>query len=201
MRNLLGVMLVLSVLVVSSCVIVEECLPTGGTLTGGTVVDTVPAEVHDMTEEDVFALIKSGGITSSQISVKGVKLGDHFAEIRDNLGLPYSMEEFESGAVINARYLHAETNVTTVIFHLENDIITRIVVRAEYNENLHGETIINRSKDDITRFFGKPDFFDDAVALRTYYYKDIGLEIYHRRRKMLGFGLIPEGSAKELYRN
>jgi len=189
MRGMIKVWVMVFLLAfVSGCIVVEDC---PSPLTGNVTATT---DMYDLTQVDIFSLLKAGDITSSQISIKGVVLGSRFSEVQDAFDLPYSMEEYDEGHIINARYISAN-NKTTLIFHLVDDVVERIVVKSAFNENLHGETIINRKKDDITRFFGKPDFFEDAVKVRTYYYNDIGLEIYHRRRVMLGFGLIPPGSA------
>lgn len=183
--KLKNMILIFSIAILASaCIIVEPC--------DNTTVNATPdlQGEYDLTQTDVFALLKEGSIKSDQVSVGGVSLGGGFSDVSDSFGLPYSLEEYEGG-IVNARYVEPNTNLTTLIFHLENNSITRIVVRSPFNDNLHGDTVIDMKKDDMTAFFGKPDSFEDATSLVTYYFNDMGLEMYLKRKNVIGFGLVP----------
>jgi len=147
-------------------------------------------ESYDITGADVIDLIDKNLITSEQVSVKGLKLGDNLLEIFRVFGTESYLEEFPKEKITNVRYWN-EDNQTTVIFHLVDNKIQRMAIKKGMRDQLIGKTGESLELKEITSMFGKPDKSEDTTTFRIYTYKDKGLEIYHKRKKMFGFGLIP----------
>lgn len=158
--------------------------PTGG-VTGEVLNDT-----YDVTEEDVYDLFDQNLITSEQVTVKGVGLGDNLIHIFRAFGTESYIEEFQADNIVNVIYTN-EDNKTMIIFHLVDSKVARIAIRKGMRDQLIGRTAEANELQDITRAFGKPDENVDLSKFRIYTYHDKGLEIYHKRKKMIGFGLIP----------
>ena len=151
---------------------------------------SISSETYDVTEADVYDLFDKNLITSKQVTVQGVGLGDNLLEVFRAFGRDSSFEEFPEDNIINVRYAN-DQNVTTVIFHLVNNSVERIAIKDGLRDELIGRTAERRQLQNITLSFGKPDKSEDVFNFRIYTYSDKGLEIYHRRKRMFGFGLIP----------
>ena len=158
-------------------------LPTGQVIFGD-----VP--YYEVTEHDIYDLFDKNRITSEQVTVKGVRLGDNLLEVLRTFESDGYMEQYPKDDITNVRYAN-EKNETTVIFHLVANKVERIAIREGMREELVGRTAERTPLRNLTLSFGKPDQSVDVMDFRIYTYEDKGLEIYHRRKKMFGFGLIP----------
>lgn len=161
----------------------------GCDITGGGTVNVI-STTYDVTEADVYDLFDKNLITSAQVTVKGVGLGDNLLEVFRAFGRDSYFEEFPEDNIVNVRYAN-EQNKTMVIFHLVNNSVERIAIKDGLRDELIGRTAERRQLQNITLSFGKPDKSEDVFNFRIYTYSDKGLEIYHRRKRMFGFGLIP----------
>lgn len=177
------------VIMLSSCIVVESPCPA----TQGDQVTVVADDRYELLEDDALTLIDQRKITGDQVTVDGVGLGDGFQDLLDAIGTPQVIDEFYDDNIINAKYEN-EDGETTYIFHLENDSITRIVIRGGLNPRLPEGSKINIDLADITTRFGKPEFNEDVLlansGYRTYYYYTRGLEIYHARKNMIGYAFV-----------
>ncbi len=144
----------------------------------------------DATKVDVFDLLDKKQITSENISVKGVALGDDLATVIESFGVPEFIDEFPEEGIMNVRY-ESEKNVSSVVFNLVNDSVERITVRGGFNPQLIGRSRLELWQlENITTSFGKPDVSFDTQFARVYEYHDLGLELFHRRKQLQGFALV-----------
>lgn len=168
------------------CVFLVGCIEVPS---GAHVVDT-EVIIYDVTEHDVYTLFDQNLITADQVTVKGVGLGDNLLEVLRAFDSESFIEQYPAYNITNVRFWDAETNRTTVIFHLVNGRVERIAIKEGMRSQLVGRTAEPINQANITLSFGKPDKSEDIAPFRVYTYSDKGLEIYHRRKKMFGFGLI-----------
>lgn len=194
--RLLTIIAVLTMMLLSGCIVVEN---TCDDPTQPTPVIT-PGDTYELFTDDALTLIDQKKITSDQVTVDGVSLGDDFNKIVQLLGPPNVIDEFYDDNVINAKYENEEGS-TMYIFHLENDSVTRIVIRGGANTRLPEGSKVKMDLATITSRFGKPDYTEDVLlansGYRTYYYYTRGLEIYHVRKDMIGYALIAPGPVPE----
>jgi len=197
--RLLTIIVILSMMLLSSCIVVENTCPEQPvTTTAG------PTDMHELFEEDVLGLIDKKTITADKVTVDGVALGDKMQDLMEHIGVPQVIDEFfdEDGVIgiTNAKY-ETEDGRTLYIFHLENNSVSRIVLREGANERLPEGSKVKMDLATITTKFGKPDYTEDVLlantAFRTYYYYTRGLEIYHKRKKMIGYAFIPSQPVPE----
>ena len=161
----------------------------GCDLTGGGTVDIPSDEIYDVTETDVYDLFDQNLITSEHVTVRGVALGDNLLQVFRAFGTESYMDEYPDDRIVNVRYVN-DRNRTSVIFHLVNGSVERMAIKDGMRDELVGRTAESNYLHNITRSFGKPDASVDISDFRIYTYNDKGLEIYHRRKHMFGFGLI-----------
>jgi len=155
--------------------------------TGQLIFEDVP--YYEVTEHDIYDLFDKNMIISEQVTVKGVRLGDNLLEVLRAFESDSYMEQYPKDDITNVRYVN-EKNKTTVIFHLVANKVERIAIREGMREELVGRTAERTPLRNLTLSFGKPDQSVDVKDFRIYTYEDKGLEIYHKRKKMFGFGLI-----------
>lgn len=147
--------------------------------------------------DDIFADLDSLDVT--EVSVMGVRLGDSLYTAQQVFGIEDSSSSFPEQGVVNLEYGESlGLDATGLIFHFENNILTKISVQPPFNEYLKGETRIDRSKNEVYRYFGIPERFSDFHKLRIFHYDDLGLEIYINRQDMVGFGLILQEQSKDI---
>ena len=149
---------------------------------------------YEITETDIFSL---SNFTSSEISVKGIMLGDSFDQVLEKLGYPDAQKDYPPD-IINLEYSkRINLNGTGLILQFKNKILKKITIREPFNEYLIGKTKIIHSKDEIYNIFGAPDEMKfvpihqgSTIVFRNNMYKDKGLEIYIRKNKEIGFGFV-----------
>ena len=205
MDKRLILVLLVALSAVAGCVVVESC-DSQDVVEPGTQVSTPsssaapdsissyvqPNDTYELFKTDVLDLIDKKQITSAQVTVDGVQLGDNFQEAIDKVGYPQYIDEFLDGVVLNAKYEN-EDGTTKYLLHFENNVLTRIVIR-ETTPGLIGTSVPDMDQAEITSRFGKPDASEDnagnTVSFRTYYYYDLGLEVYHKRKHMIGYAFV-----------
>lgn len=198
----------IGLLLLGGCITVDQACPepaTGAQSNQSTMTTTPSTQPHAMGAKELTdqALLSDLGksISATDVTVNGVRLGDDFQQMLDMLGTPQVIDEFDGDDVINAKYENDE-GFTSVIYHFEQGKISRIVVRGGLNDKLPSANQVNMTLDDITRTFGKPDKEEDVLlkdsGYRVYYYYDKGLEIYHVRKHMVGYALVPPQKAAEM---
>ena len=149
---------------------------------------------YEITETDIFSV---PDFKSDEISVKGIMLGDSFDFVLEKIGYPDIQTEPLPG-ITNIEYSkRINLNETGLILQFENKILKKITIREPFNEYLIGKTKIIHSKDKIYNIFGVPDDLKlipinegSPIVFRNNIYKDKGLEIYIRKNKEIGFGLV-----------
>ena len=187
MNRVVTLTVILCLVLLTSCIVVESACPPG------TEVQPSTDTRHELFEEDVLTLIDDDAITSNQVTVDGVGLGDSFQDLINAIGTPQVIDEYTEDNIINAKYEN-ELDQTTYIFHFENDKVTRIVIRPGLNDRLPEGSKIDMDLSTITSRFGKPDFSEDVLlahrGFRTYYYYPKGIELYHKAKKLIGYALV-----------
>lgn len=144
--------------------------------------------IYELTQYDVLELLSKKQIKSTNIAVRGVKLGDRFMDVKNKIGLPDYVEDYYDGKATNLKY--EKNGETSMIVHLEDNIVARIVVREGMDSELAGKSRIGMSIEDVTATFGKPTEFEDSRFGRTYRYKPRGFEIYLKKQHVFGYGFI-----------
>ncbi len=144
--------------------------------------------IYELTQYDVLELLSKKQIKSTNVAVRGIKLGDRFMDVKNKIGLPDYVEDYYDGKATNLKY--EKNGETSMIVHLENNIVTRIVVREGMNSELAGKSRIGMNIEDVTVTFGKPTEFEDSIFGRTYRYKPRGLEVYMKKQHVFGYGFI-----------
>lgn len=144
--------------------------------------------IYELTKYDVLDMLHKKQIKSTNIAVRGVRLGDRFMDVKNKIGLPDYVEDYYDGKTTNLKY--ERDGKTSMIVHLEDNTVTRIVIREGMDSELAGKSKIGISIEEVTTTFGKPTEFEDSKFSRTYRYKPRGLEIYLDRQRVFGYGLI-----------
>lgn len=157
----------------------------------GLVEPELNLTMYELTNTDVLRLMDDNLITSKQVTVFGIKLGDPPSALIKKMGAPQYIDDF--GDVVNFKYEAPNTNETIIIFHMVNDEIKRIVIREGMQQVLINESRLGMNLRNITDKFGKPDKTQDTIFVRTYSYDDLGLEINHRRKIMNSYAFVPVG--------
>ncbi len=143
--------------------------------------------IYELTEHDVLNMLSKRLIKSTNVAVKGVKLGDRYMNVQNKLGIPDYIEEYYDG---NTNLQYEKDGQPYIVIHLENNTVMRIVVKPSMESELHGKSKMALTLDQITSLFGKPTEFEDTRYLRIYKYKPRGLEIYIKRKEMMGYGFV-----------
>ncbi len=154
------------------------------------------AEQVEITERDVVPLLFNESLNSTQVTVRGVQLGDSKQNVTAALGAPYNFTRFDD--VLN--YYYRGGNGTALIVHMENETVTRITLQQPFNEQLHGKTVINETKSGIYRDLGLPDSKDIAFKYIIFEYEKEGVEIITFRGDEFGFSLLPPDKVSESIR-
>ena len=185
---------VLTVLIVlvAGYLIAEALGPTlTNTPTGSTVLRVPqPMKTYEITTDDVFAL---EGLKSELISVKGIQLGDSLDRVVELLGEPELVYKYPTSLSF---FYGEKLNLSpqALIIHGENNKVTKIYVALPFNPLLKGSTKIAYDLRGIYDKFGRPDLQEDLPKIRRFTYYERGLEVYHIRKQMLAFALIPSQS-------
>lgn len=142
---------------------------------------------YDMALDDILSV---KGIVSTDITIFGAGLGSSMMDIVERVGKP-DLQQSPRPGVVNVEY-REWFNLTKIglLFHFENDTVTRITIKHPLNDYLHGETVINHTKEDLYRMFGKPDKIQLLSTFTVYSYYDQGIEVIMDGPKMNGFSLI-----------
>jgi len=128
---------------------------------------------HELTEEDPLAIPH---VLGTDISVHGVHLGSSMADAIERLGKP-DAQTSPAPDTFNFEYNKAlNTSKTALLVHFDKDIATRITVKRPFNPFLHGETVINHTKEDLYRLFSKPDKIQLLSTVTVYSYYDQGID-------------------------
>lgn len=151
-------------------------------------------KTYEITEIDVLSL---KDLSSRDISVKGLKLGDSLENIIDKLGYPDSQLSYLPN-ILNIEY-GKRLNLEDVglIFHLEDDKITRITIKEPFNKFLVGKTKINNTKAEIYYLLGIPEKVDkiplkenSILLMRLYRYTGKGIEVIIRQKEQNALSLV-----------
>ncbi len=144
----------------------------------------------ELTQDDGLARVDEFKANASVFRLKGIQIDSTMEEIIKAWGNPSSIESFPELDVINIKYNSREINQTVVIFHVVNNSVRRVVLKEGANSFLVGKSKINYTKNDIITTFGKPDKEEITKFATIYYYYPEGLEIYHKRKHMIGWGFV-----------
>ena len=145
--------------------------------------------MQELAGDDVLELMRQDLLNSSFVSVKGVRLGDSAETVITKRGKPVFSESPDAG-LLNLRFENA-AKVTDMIVHLENGTVTRIAVKEGMSPVLVNRSKMEYRKEDVTRALGKPDKIYDTKYYHIFEYHPLGLEVYFKAKKMVGFGFVP----------
>ncbi|MBI4448953.1 hypothetical protein HY641_02925 [Candidatus Woesearchaeota archaeon] len=161
---------------------------------------TLRSEPIELTSEDGLALIDAHQANASVFKVKGVGLQSSMEEVVTAWGNPDKIDPFPEVDTINLIYNNKQTNETAVTFNIVRNSVQRVVFR-EGADFLVGKSRVNMSKDNIITRFGKPDKEEMTTLMSMYYYYPEGLELYHRRQIVRGWGFVQPQSPREVVYN
>ncbi len=137
----------------------------------------------EITQSDVIA----SDLNAKEITFFGAKLGDTRDAVVENLGKPDYMKTY-SGNVENIEYsTKFEMADVGLLFHLENEIVTSIVVKQPFNKYLHGDTVIDWTKDEMLQRFGSADSAEMQYPFKIYTYNDRGIKFIIDRKEQNGW--------------
>ncbi|MBW2990530.1 hypothetical protein KY348_02375 [Candidatus Woesearchaeota archaeon] len=137
---------------------------------------------YEIAEDDVFSV---KDFTSTEISFFGLMLGDSYEDVLERLGIPDVMFIPKDESFRNMEYrnkIGIGSVYSGIIFHLENDTVTRITVKSAFNKYLHGNTSIGTDKEVIYALLDIPDYQSFIVNLRVFHYVEKGVEVYFKNR-------------------
>ena len=141
-------------------------------------------EKYEITEIDIVSIIRNEEeLSSDQITILGIKLGDSEEEVEKKIGKPdIRNTDYQLDNIINLEYSsQLGLNGTGIIIHLEDSEVTRMTILKPFNEKLVGLTKLGKSKEEIYAYFGKPDSIDrmvkgSRVEFKTFVYTN-GIEV------------------------
>ncbi|MBN2142468.1 hypothetical protein JW711_04010 [Candidatus Woesearchaeota archaeon] len=138
---------------------------------------------YEIALEDAFEL-SGGNLTSLDISVLGVKLGDRYEEVIYTLGLPdvaYIAADKSYKNLDYSKKIGIGGLVAAVTFHLDNDTVTSINMRPPLNKYLQGNTSLGIEKEYIYSQFDLPDYQDFILNHKAFHYVEKGIDFYINR--------------------
>ena len=122
----------------------------------------------DLAKVDAFS--KNPALTSQDISVMGVKLGDLPETVYDRLGKPDIATPYEPN-ILNLEYSKSlDMQDIGLLIHFEAGIVTRITIMAPFNKYLKGSTKIQYDKEELFRKFGNPSESKLGYPFKEYDY-------------------------------
>ncbi len=145
-----------------------------------------PEAEYEIAEHDVFTLTM-GNFTSTEISFFSVMLGDSYEELLERLGIPDTIFMPADESYKNLEYRKKigisglESGLT---FHLENNTVTRITVKPNFDKYLHGNTSIGTDKQTIYTVLDLPDYTSFVTSYRVLNYVEKGVEVYLRTNQV-----------------
>jgi hypothetical protein len=147
------------------------------------VIPNTDPNLHDITKEDIF---KSQDITSRDISIFGIKLGDTPETVHRFLGKPDITTPYDPN-ILNIEYSESlGTEEVSLLIHFESGVITRMTIMAPFNKYLKGSTRIQYTKEDLFRKFGRPDESRLGYPFKEYDYNDLGITFIIDRNQQVG---------------
>ena len=131
---------------------------------------------YEITKTDIFAI---ENITSDQIKILDMKVGDSADFMLETLGEPDILTPYDENTIFNCEYGESiGLNGTGVIFNVEGNTIKRITLLKLFNPFLQGSTIfLNMTKYDAYSMFGSPDRQTEETFTRIFYYDETGIDI------------------------
>ncbi len=143
-------------------------------------------QTFELTERDLFTEKRWN---PGKVSVFNITLGDSMDLILSTLGKPDEVIHHPIQDIVNIGYGPViGLDKTGLFFHLVNKTLDRITIKQEFNQYLHGQTVINYTKKDIYEKFGIPQEQEDLPKFRIFRYSQ-GLEIIHTAKQMKAFVL------------
>lgn len=143
---------------------------------------------YDVTKTDIFSI---PDIKGDLVSVKGISLGDDIEKVAGKLGKP-DIQSIHAPNIANWEYRESlELPSTGLLIHMESGIVTKISIFKPFNTYLKGETLIDKTKDEIYRKYGAPDktrlekIYNRAQIVATY--ENLGFEFIIMGGDQIGF--------------
>jgi hypothetical protein len=141
---------------------------------------------YELTEDDAFAI---QGVLSTNISVFGTHLGSTMEEVIEAVGQADNQNVPADGQMNWEYSASLDMEKIGLLFHFDDEKVTRITVKKPFNKYLQGSTQINHTKEDLYKMFGKPDKMQLLTFFTVYSYYDQGIEVFMDGPKMNGFSL------------
>lgn len=187
-RRMLAVLSVMAVLLLAGCSIKPVGRNVNANFNDKYNYEVTDTNRYEITETDVLGMLGKRLIKSTNVAIKGVKLGDRYLDVQDKLGLPDYVEDYADG---NTNLKYEKNGEAYLIVHLSNNTVTRIVVRPGMNDMLSGKSKIGGTLEDMIKIFGKPSSFTDTQFFVIYSFKPYGLEVYTKAKQIVSYGFVP----------
>ena len=142
-------------------------------------------KIYEATTVDVLSIPH---IKASQVSIKGVKLGDTLEDVLKKLGYPDKQQIFQPD-ITNVEYSKKlGMEESGLILHFKGDILARMTLKAPFNQHLIGMTKVNNTKTQLFNLLGKPDIVKKVpiapgsfLLMSLYVYENRGIELLIRK--------------------
>ena len=151
-------------------------------------------KTYEITETDILSLSK---IKSSQVSVKGVFLGDSMEQVIEKIGYPDGQQAFPPDITNMEFGKRLNLEETGLILHFKGEILTRITIKDSMNELLVGKTKVGGTKTELFSLLGAPDSIEkipvapeSTLLVSLYTYEDKGIELLIRKNKQNALSLF-----------
>jgi hypothetical protein len=138
---------------------------------------------YEYARDDVYTL-SQGNLTSAEVSVLGVMLGDSYDEVLERLPIPDVMYIAADKSYRNMEYskkIGIGGITTAITYHLDNDVVTRISMRLPFDKYLHGNTSMEQSKEYLYATFSVPEYQDFIANHKVFHYVEKGFDFYLNR--------------------
>jgi len=148
--------------------------------------------VYDIIKVDYVSLpgFLNDSITSDNISVYGVKVGDDISSVVNNpkFGKPDLSASFnETGNVTNIEYREKfGLNKSGILFNTLDGKIRRITIKQPFSVFLVGKSNMNHSLRGIYDTYGLPDSQEQLPYFRIFHYPDRGMDLLVDKNKLNG---------------
>ena len=152
-----------------------------------TLIDTAPHTPNEL----LFSEVLGADFVSSNITVLGVSLGMTEDDVLQRLGTADIAQEFEFGGIKNWQYAEKlGLNQSGVIFHIEQRVVTRIIVTAAMDEYLSEANKVSKTKAELYAARGIPDRQYDLKKMRFFVYNTQGYESYLNQDKQFQYSFV-----------
>jgi len=126
-------------------------------------------------------MLSKGNLSSLQISVFGVMLGDSYEAVVERLGIPDLSFTPADNSYTNIDY-RAKLGIggtdPGLTIHVENNTVTQMIIKSPMNKYLRGNTTLGQDKELIYYLFDPPDYNSFLSSFKVFHYVEKGMDFY-----------------------